>query len=270
MKKLLTALLTLALTACIVIIPVSAADTAADGTVVYVTITDSDGKTVLANEAVTVNDCDNDGVLTINDALYSAHEANYEGGAAAGYASADSEWGLSLTKLWGCENGGSYGYYVNNASAMSLSDEVKNNDHVNAFVYTDLVSYSDTYTFFSADTSDVDAGSEFTLTLTAYGWDGNSPVENAVILVNGKKTDYHTGADGTVAMKLTEAGKYTISAECDGINMVAPVFTLNVSGSTHSEPAAGDNGMVYVWTVLLIICTCTAYIAVKHTKCHEA
>ena len=76
---------------------------------VYVTIADGSGQLVLAQEAISVTDTDNDGVLTINDALYAAHEAKYDGGAAAGYASSVGQYGLAMDKLWGTENGGSYG-----------------------------------------------------------------------------------------------------------------------------------------------------------------
>lgn len=48
-------------------------------------------------------------------------------------------------KLWGTENGGSYGYYVNNVSTWSLTDPVDEGDYVNAFVYTDLTTWFDTY-----------------------------------------------------------------------------------------------------------------------------
>ena len=56
---------------------------------------------MLAMEKITVADNDGDGALTINDALYAAHEKAFTGGAAAGYASVQSDWGLSLSKLWG-------------------------------------------------------------------------------------------------------------------------------------------------------------------------
>ena len=72
----------------------------------------ANGGLELANSEVTVTDIDGDGALTINDALCAAHESYFKGGAAAGYASEMSDYGLMLTKLWGIENGGSYGYYV--------------------------------------------------------------------------------------------------------------------------------------------------------------
>ena len=65
---------------------------AATDVTVLVTIADANGDLVLAMEPVTVIDIDEDGLLTINDALYCAHEEAYEGGAAAGYASAMSDY----------------------------------------------------------------------------------------------------------------------------------------------------------------------------------
>ena len=118
----------------------------ADGVTVYVTV--SNGTLMLTSRAVSVTDVDGDGALTINDALVLAHDAAYEGGSAAGYASATGTYGLAITKLWGVENGGSYGYYVNDKSAMGLTDKVSDGDRINAFVYTDTVGFSDVYCYF--------------------------------------------------------------------------------------------------------------------------
>ena len=128
-----------------------------------------DGKLVLVLEKIDLSDADGDGTITINDALYLAHEAEFEGGAAAGYASEQSDYGLSLTKLWGCENGGSYGYYVNDASAMSLADPVKDGDRINAFVYTDLKTWSDKYCYFDKASVTAQSGESFSLVLTGAG-----------------------------------------------------------------------------------------------------
>ena len=48
-----------------------------------VTVTIKNGGIVVARESVEVTDIDEDGALTINDALYCAHEKFYDGGAAA-------------------------------------------------------------------------------------------------------------------------------------------------------------------------------------------
>lgn len=205
---------------------------AAEPANVYVSITDEAGALVLACQAVAVTDADEDGTLTINDALLCAHAANHEKGAEA-YQSATTEYGLSLTKLWGVENGGSYGYYVNDASAWSLLDPVAEGDHVKAFVYTDLTAWSDTYTFFNAPMLTVKAGETAELTLSAAGYDESyAPitlaVEGAGITVNGEATDLTTDAEGKVALTLAEAGVYTISATSDSMTMVAPVCIITV------------------------------------------
>lgn len=205
---------------------------AAEPANVYVSITDEAGALVLACQAVAVTDADEDGTLTINDALLCAHAANHEKGAEA-YQSATTEYGLSLTKLWGVENGGSYGYYVNDASAWSLLDPVAEGDHVKAFVYTDLTAWSDTYTFFNVPMLTVKAGETAELTLSAAGYDENyAPitlaVEGATITVNGEAADLTTDAEGKVALTLAEAGVYTISATSDSMTMVAPVCIITV------------------------------------------
>ena len=109
---------------------------------VYVTIADASGKLAVAQVPVSVNDADKDGVISINDALFAAHEAKYSGGAASGYAFSMGSYGLQMDKLWGAENGTGYGYGVNNTSAMGLADPVKNGDYVYAFVYTDTNAFS--------------------------------------------------------------------------------------------------------------------------------
>lgn len=205
---------------------------AAEPVNVYVSITDDTGALVLACQAVAVTDADEDGTLTINDALLCAHAANHENGAEA-YQSSMSEYGLSLTKLWGVENGGSYGYYVNAASAWSLLDPVAEGDHVKAFVYTDLTTWSDTYTFFNASMLTAKAGEAVELVLSAAGFDENyAPitlaVEGAGITINGEAADLTTDAEGKVSLTLAEAGVYTISATSDSMTMVAPVCMITV------------------------------------------
>lgn len=199
---------------------------------VLVTITDDTGAMVLACRSVAVTDADEDGALTINDALLCAHTANNENGAEA-YQSENTEYGLSLTRLWGVESGGSYGYYVNDASAWSLLDPVKEGDHVKAFVYTDLTAWSDTYTFFNAPMLTVKAGEAAELVLSAAGFDESyAPitlaVEGAAITVNGEATELVTNAEGKVSLTLNGAGVYTISATSAAMTMVAPVCIITV------------------------------------------
>lgn len=213
---------------------VSAFAAEADAPRVYVTIADSSGKLCLTQEAVDVTDTDGDGALTINDALYLAHEADFEGGAAAGYAASETQYGLSLMKLWGVENGGSYGYYVNNASPMSLADTVKDGDHINAYVFTDLETYSDTYCFFNVNTAEAKQGDEIFLTLSAISFDENYlpitvPVKGAELSVNGEKSGVMTNDEGQASLQLSGSGKLVISAASETQTLVPPVCIVNAA-----------------------------------------
>ncbi len=242
MKKIISLILT-ALTAMTVIACVAVPCAAGNEAFVYVTIVDGNGNLALTQKQVTVTDVDNDGKLTVNDALYCAHEQNYSGGASAGYASSQSSYGLSLDKLWGVQNGGAYGYYVNDAMAMSLADTVTNGDFINAFVYTDTTAWSDTYCFFSSSVASSVAGGKILLTLNCLGYDAqsssfvNMPIEGATITVNGAATEYKTDANGSVYLKIDKAGTYVVSATSTSKNLVPPVLTLSV---TAAAPETGD------------------------------
>lgn len=222
------------------VMPVSA-----EGKTDTVFVTISDGSLALAFEEVALTDADGDGALTVNDALIAAHDKSFEGGAAAGYGSEATEYGLSMTKLWGIEDkNGGYGYYVNNASAMSLADPVKAGDHIVAFVYTDTTAFSDTYSFF--DVTEASA-SEVTLTLSSVGFDENwapvtSPVEGAVITVDGNKTDVKTDADGKATVKVEGEGRHVVSAVSDAVTLVPPVCIVTVKDAETTPAGTGSEG----------------------------
>lgn len=239
MKKLVVGLL-LVLTLSVLMLLPAFAD-AAPSAEVYVTISDGQGKLVLVQEKIIVADQDGDGVLTIHDALYAAHEAKYNGGAEAGYLAESSAWGLSLMKLWGEENGGSYGYFVNDASPAGMTAPVKNGDYVNAYVYTDLTAWSDTYSYFDVKNVQATVGDEVTLTLLAVGFDEsfapiNLPVEGATVTVNGVATSYRTDAEGKVTVKLETAGDLVISAKSEAQTLVPPVCVATVSAPATEAP----------------------------------
>lgn len=226
-----------------------------------VCVTISDGTLRLAREQVTLADADGDGALTLNDALYLAHEAKYEGGAAAGYGSAASDYGVSITKLWGVESGSGYGYYINNASAMSLMDTVKDGDCVSAFVYTDTVGFSDTYCYFDKTTLSADSGEVFTLTLNAAAFDENwnpvvKPVEGASITVDGVKTEYKTDAEGRVSIMLDGEKACIISAVSETQTLVPPVCEVNVSqplpDTGVSSPLLGASAFAAALFVMIL------------------
>ncbi len=218
MKKNLTAILTAAMLAGAFTVTASADEASAK---VFVTI--SDGTLKLAQEEIIAKDLNSDGKIDIDEALFAAHDL-YQGDADAGYMSSESEYGRSLVTLWG-NDCGSYGYYVNNASAMSLNDEVKDGDYINAYCFTDLEAWSDTYCYFDKNTAE---GNEITLTLSAAAWDESYnpitvPVEGAVITIGGEKTDFVTDAEGKATITIDETGSYVISAVSDTQILVPPV-----------------------------------------------
>ena len=220
MKKVLSLLLTLLLCA------LCCTALCEEETYVSVSISDDTGTLVLALETVPVADVDGDGMLTINDALACAHQAHPDGMAA--YATAQTEWGISLMKLWGVENGGSYGYYLNDASAFSLTDPVQDGDHVKAYAFTDLNAFSDTYCYFDASYVETSVGSTVELTLTAAAFDENFapitlPVAGATLIVDGEATGIVTDAEGKAVLTFAEGGSYLISADHPEMNLVPPV-----------------------------------------------
>lgn len=200
---------------------------------VYVSISDDTGVLVLAYAPVTVTDADGDGALTICDALACAHAAHHPEGAAA-FLAEDSEWGKSLYVLWNVDNGGSYGYMLNDVSAWSLVDPVKDGDHVKAYAFTDLTAFSDTYAYFTAPVAAAVVNTEIALTLNAAGYDASwnpvtLPVAGATLTVNGEKTDIVTDENGNAVLTLAEAGTYTVSAVSDTMTLVPPVCLVTVT-----------------------------------------
>lgn len=234
MKKILSiALVMMMILSCTCI--VSLADGEADGIKVYVTLSNA-GSLVLSRAELNVADTDSDNAITVNDVLYAAHDKFFGGDAAVGYATAKTEWGLSLTKLWGVENGGSYGYYVNNNAAMSLADTVNEGDHVNAFVYSDLNAWTDTYCWFDKDMATVKADGELELTLSYNVYDENynatkTPVADATITIDGQKTSFKTDAQGKVSVKFDNGGEHIVSAVSDTQVLVPTVCVVGVEAS---------------------------------------
>lgn len=225
MKKIMVIMLALCM-----VLSAAVAEEANEGVLVYVTI--AAGDLVMAQAPVELSDTDGDGMLTINDALYLAHEEFYEGGAEAGYATAETQWGLSLAKLWGVENGGSYGYYVNNVAANSMADELHDGDHLNAFAYTDLAAWSDSYCYFDAYTIDANAGDEVTLTLLCAGFDEawnpvTLPVAGAVITFDGEASEFVTDENGSVTFTVPE-NVFVVSAKSDAATLVPPACLIYV------------------------------------------
>lgn len=243
MKKIIAVLLSVLLVLSVGMLFVSA-DDAENSVDVHVTIVNEKSEFAVAYKTVTVTDIDNDSVLTVNDALYAAHEQFYEGGAAAGYGTETTKWGLSLMKLWGVANGGSYGYLVNNAFAWSLTDPVKADDYVVAFIYTDTKDFSDTYTYFDKQYIEGEDGSvsvELTMLKTGFDPEGaayTAPVAGAEITLDGTNFDSVTDQDGKVSFTLSSPQGFeaVLSAEVKDLRIVPPICVLKVNALPVATP----------------------------------
>ena len=217
MKKLLCTLLALAL--------LCAAAMAENA---LVTISNGQGEFCMAQVEIDVTDVDEDGVLTVYDALYCAHEAAYPGGAEAGFAAEDTEYGKSLTKLWGEENGGSYGYYVNNSGCDSLATPIDEGVHIQAYAYQDLEGWTDQFCYF--DCTDNGDGT-YTLTLNGIGFDADwnevvAPIAGASITVDGADSGLVTDENGSATLSISEAGEHIVSAASADAVLVPPVCKI--------------------------------------------
>ncbi len=264
MRKILTSVVLTAVLLCALCVPMLAADATAT---VYVTIVN--GSPVVTQEAITVTDVDKDGALTINDALWLAHDAKYTGGVAAGYATATGDYGLYITKLWGVANGGSYGYYLNNTSASNLTDTVKSGDYLTAYAYTDTTNFSDTYCYFGANTLEAYQGLAFTLTLSAAAYDESwnpivKPVEGASILIDGVDSGLKTGADGKVEITIDTAKTCVITATSASATLVTPVCTVTVNeANAVTAPNTGVETDGTLWVLAGMIVLAGGLVAVR-------
>lgn len=249
MKKIMVLLLTLTALLSLGIQSVFAAD----GAEVYVNISNA-GEIEVAMEKVSVTDKDSDGKLTINDVLLTAHEELYEG-EGTGYEYASGDYGLYIKKLWGIDNGGSYGYYVNNASAMSLGDEVKSGDIVTAFLYKDTAGYSDVYSYFDAGKVTAKKGEEFSVTLYTAGFDENwapvtAPLADAEILIDGESSGIKTDADGKAVIKIDKRGSAVISAKAGDKVLVPAVCVAEI---TEDSAQTGEVSFVSAAGALMLL-----------------
>lgn len=241
MKKTISILVVTVLLAAAFGVSVFAADTVN----VTVTIWDRNGSAAVALEALSVTDTDNDNKLSVGDVLSAAHDKWYNGGSAAGYACEETEFGLSMTMLWG-DSSGSYGYYVNNQMAMSLADEVKDGDYIAAFVYTDKKNLSDTYSFieFCPDKS---ASGQNCFIAQYIGWDENwnpvtNPVVGANVFIDGKDSGMLTDENGYIHLSLDEVGEHIITIGSQETPYACGIcrFSVNAAENTSESESTSD------------------------------
>ena len=199
---------------------------AGEGVRAYVTLS-SEGELVTEQAKILVTDIDKDGALTINDALVITHREFYPDGT-AGFENSTTQWGLSIKKLWGVENGGSYGYYVNNGMAMGLTDVLNDGDYLYAFSYKDAKYYSDSFSYFTVNTIPADSAS-FTVTLMKNGFDTDwnpvqMPAEGAVITIDGVDTEFVTDSNGEAQVTVPDSNRHIISAKSESEILTPPVI----------------------------------------------
>lgn len=233
---------------------------------VYVTISKT-GNVVMAEKKVTVSDRNNNGFFDVDDALYAAHEAGFTGGAAAGYASAETQWGLGIAKLWG-DTSYAYGYWLNNASCWSLEDVVAAGDRLVAFVYTDGANWSDTYSKFAQSAYTGKTGIALTVKLEKAGYDANyntvfSAHAGATVTAYDSQmkalTDGYTvtdNGDGTYAITFQTAGSYyVIATDSDPITVPAVCqVTVEKDAVVNGNPSTGDTSHLMAASVLMLVC----------------
>ena len=170
---------------------------------------------------------------TVEDAIIAVHEAYCPDGA-EGWEKAESEWGVSMTRIWGSYDGVG-AWYLNGVMPMEQSWDVAATDGD----YVDLILYgpdwSDSYAFFDKRTAAAATGEAVTLTLTHDVFDENwvaSPValsDAAVKLADGTALGT-TDKDGKITLTFAEAGTYVVTAEDPDLAITAPVCVITVTG----------------------------------------
>ncbi len=158
---------------------------------------------------------------TIDDALRAVHEACYEGGADAGYATYTSQWGPGVAMLWG-DTSYNFGYQLNygDAYVMGPSDAISDGDALDAYI---LTSSYENYSTFDEATATVAAGEPLELTLNEWTYGpapdyafGKAPLEGASVHVNGQPAEGApvtvTDADGKATLSFDEPGTYIVTA----------------------------------------------------------
>lgn len=262
MKKIMVLLLTLTALLSLGIQSVFATD----GAEVYVNISNA-GEIEVAMGKIAVTDKDSDGKVTINDVLLIAHE-EFCDAESAGYEYASGDYGLYIKKLWGIDNGGSYGYYLNNASAMSLGDEVKAGDIVTAFLYKDTAGYSDVYSYFGAGRVTAKKGEEFEVALYTAGFDENwapvtAPLADAEILIDGEASGIKTNAEGKAVIKIEKRGNVVISAKAGDKVLVPAVCVAEI---TEGSVQTGDVSCVLAAGAVMLLSAAVICIKKRNAK----
>lgn len=212
---------------------------------VYVTVSNR-GELGMAYEEVTVSDLNQDGKLSVDEALYAAHTVYGKG-----YASENG----TVTKLWDVETT-NVSFFVNHTPISNdvSAGSIRDGDYLVASVDQDAVNDYDKYARFHVMEKNVSGGKEFVLTLVDN--EGTALAGMEIGLSNGKGTStmlgLFTDENGQAALTLDQEGLYCVTAkgtlveqsynlETDKFTsietpIIAPVCVVTVSG--NAEQAA--------------------------------
>ena len=215
----------------------------------------------MVERPVTVTDLDKDGYLTVDEAVVAAHDAYFEGGAAAGYEVGGAY--NSVQKLWGVPTSNTL-FYVNGEGIPSgvTADTVAEGDAIYASVNKDDIYYGDWYTVFMQTDMAAKEGANITVNVKgnwgmAYTeqekvkvplkdiqiglWKDGAfeAIDGAVTDENGNATfklpagEYLLTAEGTVPYEVTDWSTYEqVMADCP---IMAPFSRLEVSKDNKLE-----------------------------------
>ncbi len=170
---------------------------------------------------------------TVEDAIIAAHAAYCPDGA-EGWEMAESDWGLSMVKIWGSYDGVG-AWYLNGVMPMEQANTVTASDGD----YVDLILYgpdwSDSYTRFDLRTAAAAAGEAVTLTLTYDVFDENwvaapEALAGATVKLADGTVLGSTGKDGKVTLSFNKAGTYVVTAEDPDMAITAPLCVITVTG----------------------------------------
>ena len=167
-------------------------------------------------------------------------------------AAADTEYGLSLTRLYGYEDGG-FGYYVNRETmAWSPLDEITaDNTEVFLFHYDYMAA---SYAVFDKAEYSGTTTDPATVTVKQMGYDADwnpvfSGIPAAVTATNGDKAKtFSCAADGTAVLTGLSAGTYELTASygTEEAYIVSPYAVLTVTkGNDSPSYSGGGSGAGY-------------------------
>lgn len=214
---------------------------------VYVTVSNR-GDLGMAHEEITVSDINQDGRLSVDEALYAAHTVSGKG-----YASENG----TVTKLWDVETT-NVSFFVNHEpiSTDVSADTIRDGDYLVASVDRDTVNDYDKYSRFHTIEKQVDGGREFTLTLVDNDGTALSGMEIGLWDGSGSTTmlGRYTDENGQVTLTLDREGTYCVTAKGTLVEqsynletetftsietpIIAPVCVVTVTGTAVPESVA--------------------------------